>query len=116
MTYNIFWGHGMYSQSAEADISKILLLKLFGESLPTRIQYLAWYQMGFKKADIVAGEMLHQTETNPACPGTGIDTHVKKFAKIFNLLPLNPHNLILFERILTKRSKDWACSGILMNL
>lgn len=106
LTNKIFTKYGMHSMSAEAEISKILIIKvMYNNSIPANDDLLGMYQCDFKKFIISLNEYNRDTMTNPHCVAAGQDRHVTSLAQQFA-----PEGLLTtpsFPRIVCARSKDW---------
>ena len=109
--YNIlsdmFKPYGMYSQRAEAELAKMILIKVvYNNSPPANHDLLGFYQVKEKKVLITLNEYSRDTSNNPHCEAAGQDVHVEDLANLFapKGLPPNPG----FPRILCSRTNSFV--------
>lgn len=103
---DMFRPYGMYSQRAEAELAKMILIKVvYKNSPPATHDLLGFYQVKTKKFLITLNEYSRDTSSKPHCEAAGQDTHVEDLANLFapQGLPANPG----FPRILCTTTKDW---------
>lgn len=106
LTTKIFGKYGQGSTRAEAELAKIILLKVaFNGQMPDNRMGLSFYQYGAKKWVITMNEYLRDTQPNPECIATGHDRHVLRIARFFN--PYLRSFDDIYCKILCRVCKNW---------